>query len=105
MITSKDEGDNKMEFEGRTLKQIFKAVNDINNAYACLGKFNEEFLTIYIDDTNFYNGRNYNDFVKLLNEEYVKGFAEELLNILYVGSETNYFMIRNVKHKIEVYFF
>ena len=91
---------------GKSIKEIFKAINEMNNAMDILSTVgNRSELAIYIDDMKFYQGTSYKEFAKKVREEYVKFFAEEILNVLYCGSykATVYDEITHWNSTIEVY--
>lgn len=89
----------------RTLKQLFKLVNEHNDIVDSLGQedLEKNELLIYIDDERTYKGTNFNKFSKLINEEYVKGFLKELENVLFVGKNHSIFVFGETKHTVSVY--
>lgn len=89
---------------GKTIRQIFKAVNDYNNIIEVIHSGEKEkTLVIYVDDMKFYEGTSYVKFFDLLNEEYIPEYSARLLNSLFAGSETSTFIVDNGEYKVEVY--
>lgn len=93
---------------GKTIKQIFKAVNDINNANEVIGAnrngINNLEVLIYIDDMKIYRGNSYKDFDTILRNEYVEPFANELENLYWCGDASQMVQFDGVKSKVEIYF-
>lgn len=93
---------------GKTIKQIFKAINDFNNANEIIGAnrngINNLEILIYIDDMKFYRGNSYKDFDTMLRNEYVEPFANEVLNRYWCGNSTQIIEYDAVKTKVEIYF-
>lgn len=90
---------------GKTIRQLFKALNDFNNLQNVLNQdgFQEMELKIYIDEEPIYTGVSYCNFLMKLKEEYVEEFVNEILNIMFCGNNTDYITCRDTKHKIEIY--
>ena len=89
---------------GKTLRQLFKALNQWNNLKECMGEFDETLkLSIYIDDCKFYEGTSYMEFYNLLKEEYIEEFVSESLNRFFCGNNVAVFECKGTKHSIEIY--
>lgn len=71
---------------GKTIKEIFKAVNDMNNAMDILSVFgNRSEVVIYIDNMKVYQGNSFKEFSNILKEEYIKSFNDQLMNTIFCG--------------------
>ena len=91
---------------GKTIKEIFKAVNDMNNAMDVLSTVgNRSEVVIYIDDMKVYQGNSFKEFSKTLRKEYIKTFYEQIMNIMFCGnySATVKDEIINYKSIVEVF--
>ena len=86
-----------------TIKEIFKAINDYNNAREVCGYRDEKIISIYIDEMRLYKGNNYRAFKRVLKEEYVKNFCDQLDIALFCGYENITIFCNGNSHKIEVY--
>ena len=91
---------------GKTLRQLFNALNQWNNVEECIAKEyvdNSVKFNIYINDNKIYTGNSYMEFYNLIKEEYVEEFLSEILNIIFCGNNKAEFECRGHKHIVEIY--
>ena len=74
---------------GKTLKQLFKTINDYNNMKEVEGQnedhINDIEMLIYIDDMKFYRGTSYREFINKLKEEYIEPVVYDIENAMFRG--------------------
>lgn len=77
---------------GRTIKEIMKTVNEMNNVYEIINRPDcEQSVVIYINEHQFYVGTSYREFIKNLKEEYIDSFVNEIQICMFCGNQKTIF--------------
>lgn len=96
-----------MTMTGKTIKQLFKALEDSNNMKMVLGdaRYDSELLDfiVYIDECEVYRGHSWKEFDKHMKKEYTEEFNNVINDILFCGSNIIIFKCSGYDYKIEIF--
>ena len=89
---------------GKTIRQLFKAINEFNNALDVLNDSSKRLeLRIYLDDIKIYEGTSYASLIDYIDEEYIEEFQNEFYNAIFCGNNAALINVNDYQHKVEVF--
>lgn len=88
---------------GKTIKQIFRALEEANNMKESINDGDLLCIRVYIEGIKEYEGRSWKDFIKHMKEEYVSEYVVEMCNQYFCGSNIIEFMVNNRQTEVEIY--
>ena len=90
---------------GRTIKQIFRTLEETNNVKEVLNDGDLLDIRVYLNGYKEYEGRSWKEFNNHVKERYVSSFAKEMYNQIFCGTNTIKFVYNDEECEVEIYIY
>lgn len=88
--------------KGKTIKEIFKTIEDYNTLKELEIGSEERWLIVYVDDNRVYNGKSWKEFKKHMTDEYIQEWWNEFEKQLFNGNTTR-FTVNGYESVVDVF--